>query len=1339
MNRSNKNLPIGDELDQVLGYLNFSSGTEDLQFLKNLNAIFGHLEQKHDVQDGALIQYLHDLLSIRVEEVTIENGAFRNIDQAKTAIKLALIELPKQYFQFHSDLLFHQTPDRIFNSLLIGRFFEAVLAQGGPWDESDRIIHGAIASLNDFVGHRPLAILENRRCEPYAHEFIRPIPVYIRDVGAARGKYFEIVSKAIELLANADPAISRQAQFEIEKLDELAIDPRAFDFDHPANRRPNHQFGQWDELLIDQSGYYRRFVVNRLTIDALLSRVDENQEHAPEELLFEAAAVFAGTILMACGICGHGPVAFDSEFSLAGLMPVVAGYRDHFYDDLLSRLGKPHQSRLVAELRARGQAFAAARQDINAKLSSSRAQQLVHAKLASIYARMGYLDAANEQASVVPATAARLVCQIDCLLATSRQLLSKGHFTEVVDRVPQILHLIQRGISCGAIVDPWNILGFDGNYNLFPGTDSIRDHRVDELVEMVEQVISICSQVWSEAAAADHSEVCEKIQTYYREIVDWWFQFAPHEVPSVEASNPVEVFEASKLVARALTLWKKGGASAGDIEFWANHSEMFDSAKAYSLVIDALMERDDTKTPMALMIRWLSNAERLGLADGENSIHDFVDRWIVEQTKRLSNDCGWQQKNDIWKQIRKFYDFIEANAEEYWEVPVFELIEVPSDLDVEALSEDDDVQVDDDDDNGLYRAAYEEMSYQDSTNDGIEGEVYETENFTEEQLEDEVNRVTERLEFLATVANFWKQVSGISLKDIQRTEDDESDEKTLANHQSMIASWVNQARNNLTNLSDLLDSVNQYPLPVPTGDHESLIIYDRFRLFKETLLSRIIVASVETEDAVRSMLAVVSAIDYLQKQIPPDENSGETGEQRNLIAVFAAMVLREPVLVRQYFSELVGHLQDLPLLYVPLAKAGKPEDIVSSRLRQSAINELLLRLPWLGLVSEVYELTNTVLVMERNHPLGPGAVTEFDELFQTGYTSTVRALIYCAARYQITTAATSNIDDTELESRENILFQCLEMWTESMLVLWLEHSKTLRLSVMEKVAENSSWEELKDFIESYGAELFTQQFLHLGNIRAILHQGVDQWFHQLEKHNVDNIELILQLEKNISRQNATRWLTLILESVIENYNEYRDYNGTTTQSDRGELFYILLDFLRLRSRYDRVCWHLKPVVWAHEHLVRGRENGVAKLWRRSLAERVGPEAEKYLERLKKLQDKYSVQMSTVTERLSERFIHPMQIDRMRALVEPSMSVPFSKEANDAFELLKDDARVLCERPLGIGLDLPAWLSALEMEVKVCQLPKHVRDAESEFPVTPLVDSILDMKVSLDKLPKRESE
>ena len=41
-----------------------------------------------------------------------------------------------------------------------GSAVEAVLQQGGPWDEVDRILSGALDVINDFVGHRPVAVLE---------------------------------------------------------------------------------------------------------------------------------------------------------------------------------------------------------------------------------------------------------------------------------------------------------------------------------------------------------------------------------------------------------------------------------------------------------------------------------------------------------------------------------------------------------------------------------------------------------------------------------------------------------------------------------------------------------------------------------------------------------------------------------------------------------------------------------------------------------------------------------------------------------------------------------------------------------------------------------------------------------------------------------------------------------------------------------------------------------------------------------------------------------------------------------------------------------------------------
>ena len=72
---------------------------------------------------------------------------------------------------------------------------------------------------------------------------------------------------------------------------------------------------------------------------------------------------------------------------------------------------------------------------------------------------------------------------------------------------------------------------------------------------------------------------------------------------------------------------------------------------------------------------------------------------------------------------------------------------------------------------------------------------------------------------------------------------------------------------------------------------------------------------------------------------------------------------------------------------------------------------------------------------------------------------------------------------------------------------------------------------------------------------------------------------------------------MIFEAIVENYTEYRDYNSTTTQSDRGDLLYTLFDFLRLRVQYDRMAWHLEPVLMAHEILVRRGRMQAAEMWR----------------------------------------------------------------------------------------------------------------------------------------------
>ena len=1330
---STKSDSIETCLDHVLGYLNFSSGSDDAAFLANIDQLFQQLDGN---ESSAVHNRLQAMLSARLQNLAANNKTFRDCEQAENVIRLVFDRTLPQYLAHHRDLLFHHTQASLFNGYMVGRVCQAVLKQGAPWGELERVVQGAIDYLNDYIGHRPVAALETRKLEPYDSEWIRPIPIFIRDVGPAFGPYRQIVEKAIDILRNTDSGILQAAQFSLEQLDELAIDPRAFDFDHPVTRRPNHHFGQWDEHQINQKGYFSRFVVHQVTLDSLLDRLETEKEISKDELVVEASAVLAGTILMASGICGRGPGAYDSETTLESLLPTIAHYRDAFYEHLIQRLSGEHRERLQAEATARRQPFGGARQHLNAQLAERRASQLINVHLASIYARMGYMDSAKKQANIVPVASARMTCQIDCLLSAGLRSVKNGELEAALGVVPEIFDLLQRAIHCGAIVDPWNILGFDGHYSLFPAqSNSVRDHRVDELVSIVEQTFALLSQLWSEAAI-EQPALCDRIESEFESIVRWWNQYAAHEVHSVGAANPNELLKAAHHVAKAMHLWHQGGAAAGDVKFWAKHAKMFDSAEAHSLVIDALLQRNDMTTAMALLVHWLSQAQHMPLDHNDGSFHELMRRWII-RIKREAVESGGDMAAiaDRWSRIRKFHDYIEANAEEYWVIPQFQLgfgkrTGTPDD------SLDPDFESEETDEDDIYRTSSREgMSYVDSTDDGIEGEIFDSSLSGDDELEAEVERVAERLDFLSTIAYFWRIAATFPLP-VQSTDAIDDDAKNvLRQRREIITQWVAQAAQNKTNFSILLQSVFEYRLPTVSGDHESLIQYDRCRLYKESLLDRIISAAVETENSLRMLAAVVTAIDHLINNKPLEQPSGPISDQRHLVAVFAAIMLHSPSITVEHFPALIEELHQHSLLYVPLAKGGDPHEIVAARTRQDAIKELLTCLPKLGLLAETFELTETALAMERNHNIGAGAVTEFDELFKFSYISMVESLIRSTQQYREQAPAPISSDD---QKATEILFECLEFLTESMLIMWLDHSRTLRLSVLEKVSDDTSWQRLVDFIRDYGGDLFTQQFLHLANVRAILHQGVETWFEQLEQlPEGEEVRLIRELDQNVPRQKAVRYLTLVLEAVIENYNEYRDYNSTTTQSDRGDLLFMLLDFLRLSGRYNRVCWHLRPVIWAHQMLVRSQENAVGRMWRRSLTDRIGPEADKYLDKFEQLQKKYSMQMTTVKDRLSERFVDPLRVDRLRSLVKPAMEDPTSESSMASFEILAHEANTLASRPTGIGVDLPVWLSALEEEVEQCHLPDHLRsDLEHHCLIEPSETPLDELRRQLQELPRR---
>ncbi len=1334
-------------LERVLGYLNFSSGAEDPVILRELNEICRSIERPSPTcrKDDLAVEQptwlrLRELLERHLEVASRTSPALSDSRQARAVLTLTFDHVLPDYLRHHRDLLFHQTGATMFNAFFIGRVFEVVLRNLEHRDDQDDLAKRAIGLLNDFIGHRPVAVLETRKLEPYEHEWVRPLPIYIRGAGVAHGPWFEVVQSAIDHLQKTDPEILHLAGFEPELLDELAIDPRAFDFDHPANKRPNHHFGQWDEHHIDNQGRYRRYIVHGVTIRALCDRVNEESELPREELVFEAGAALACTILMSAGICGYGPGAHDSTVTLGSLLPTIAAYRDQFYDDLLARTPHPHRERLLVEARIRQQPFGAARQHLNQQLASYRAIQMMHVHLALVFARMGYPDAAMRHADALPVASARIFCRLECLLYAGSCALQDGKLAEACRSIPQVFDLLRRGIDCGAVFDPWNILGLDATYNLFQGTENtIHDYRADELIDFLDQLFGFVSAVWIAAEAGNQPEIASRVQGDFRGLVDWWHQFAAHEVSSVDAFDAREVFSATENVARLMGQRHTAPGASEGRGFWARRASEFNSDRDYVLAIANLIERDEFEPSMALLIHWLGQQEELMAARQDTvSFHGLTVSWIGRQRELLleqdSPEAWTAMAGDVWNRLCKFSDYVEANAGPWWNIPRFALTSAEGGVS-DPYAEPG--EADDDDGSDLFRAAYEGMVFRETADDGFEGSVFDDDQSSEEELQSELDRILEHLKFHDAIISCWFEAALLA-GDIYRRSDDEGEEAAtfLRRTRVKVDEWTQQSARNRDDLVDLVRSIQQFRLPAADGSVDSLVEYDRQRLFKETLLDHVIHLSVDMAVTWHNLGAVGRSLSGKTTAATSRDDEARR-ESRLWVETISALLAGDRRRTRNWLKKLIEFLADQPLLYVPLSRGGDPMKITSVRVRQALIGQMLDCLPRIGLFAETRELIHTALTMERSQSVRHGAVTEFDELFRVGYTSMVDALIHaCDA---VEAARDPAEAKKKFDSRGNPdLFESLESLAESMLMVWLDHSHTLRLSVLEKVRETPAWNALVDFIERFGDPIFTQNFLNLSNIRAILHQGVDQWLTQLEEEAGDeeSWQILEQIRAGYPRREAVRHLTFVLEAVIENFAEYRDYNSTTTQSDNGRLIYILLDFLRLRSRYDQICWNLKPVMWAHEALVRKDHGRVARLWRRLLAARVNPEAEKLLEQLVELQELYSIRMATVAQRLGERFVHPMHVDRLVSLVGPAMDDPASEESRRQFELIEHYAGTLARLPAGAGLDLPAWIIALESEVDAQMASMHYVVSGDPLIEYDLPD-IRDLRRQIDKLPRRE--
>jgi hypothetical protein len=681
---------------------------------------------------------------------------------------------------------------------------------------------------------------------------------------------------------------------------------------------------------------------------------------------------------------------------------------------------------------------------------------------------------------------------------------------------------------------------------------------------------------------------------------------------------------------------------------------------------------------------WLSQAEQVPLEDGEHSFHVLALRWMLGVCGPVAGaGAGRETEGEKIRGLTpparlelavKFFDHLEANAEDYWSVPRLDVLGTGDAQPGEPAEAEE----------NLYEAAYEDVTYKDSAQDDVDAEVLDIMPEKDFSLSAEAERLEGHLKFLATTARLWN-IAARTMRLVDGAA------------RARLGDWWRKARQNHQELLALMDAIHEHEVPKPSGAYDALVEYDRRRTLKDNLQGTIIATCLDTtlaEGALRG------AAELSAPEPGPDW-------EPSLLGLEQALWQGDAERTRALLPEFLRRFQQEPLLFRALPEGGHPRHVLRASFAQIVLHGLAFNLPRLGLIRETFVLVRTAYDMEQRQKLDGPRTTGFDRLFHVACNATVEAIL--------DGAEAESADPSDEEAGER-LAALLERIVEPFLALWIRHSRSLRVSAIEAIADDNGLKALRVFVERYGKDLFTQRFLTPANLRGILHRGVGPYLDYLQANPdpLQPIRLLDDLGEKIPRVQAENVLEVILRVIVENYEEYRDYNATTTQSDFGENLHQLFDFLRLKASYDRNAWQLRPLNQVHEIMVR-RQRQAAAFWREQVKELTHELADEHLEELVRLEKDHGMRLRTIADHLGERFIKPMEIDRLCALIEPAMDEARRFAAKTPLE---DELAAFAENPSGAGLDVPHWLRRLEGEV---QRVRHARTdlarlAESMYPI-----------------------
>jgi len=1285
----------------VLGYLNFSSGAFDPVAWRAMNDLYAAIEPAgpEGIQERAdAAVAVAESLRSRLATLATDQPAFRDSRQAAAVLGVVFDRLLPAYRVFHADLLEHQPPGGIERPFFLMAAMQAVLAGGGPWDESDgaaidATVRQAIAQLNDYVGWRPVAVLENGRLsEPYPHEKVRPIPLFVAGAGAAHGRYRDLVAGAVEILSAAPASVLQQADFDLEMFEELAIDPRAFDFLHPAASRPNYLFGLWDPSRIDERGSYRRMVVQQATLDGILSWPKaastsplDQDEGRQRQFFLESSAVLAGVMLMASGLSGHGPGSHQASMPLAELLPRIAGYRDEFYRWLLGRLPDDHRQRLENEMQRLRQPFGGVRRHINSLLAARRARQVESVALAAVLARVGRAEAAERLAGMVPAASARMFARITGRVVAAQQMIRLGHDADLADRALDQLDdatdILFRAVGCGAAVDPWNILGLGGQFPLHePGGESLSDPRVDDLISVTESILSGYASVWRAASLDGSTASSARAAAALERLAVWWDRHATTTVSGVTHLSGRELLDSARDVIGALTRRREIVATTPSPAFWRREVATFTSPESHAQAADALLGEGDLDGAMGLLVHWASLLEGVAIERSGPEWLAAAARW----TARAVAETAPESRN----RVRRFLELVDANTTAV--ADVIERVAVQADAGPgrrrggRAAEGSGGEQTDEEQPDAEERvaAAYESMVWRDSADDGNDGGMLDVDMPGAAQGGG-IGEVERAAEFVAGVCRLLRHsVTALCAADVRQ-----QTPPPRAEIDSVIG-WrhtLRRLRRSMIRAADVIARADTVPPPgMPPAE------FDRLRWQRDAAAERLIDAAVQATET----LWILSA----RLHVGGTTAAGRRPVSGTVGRLFAAFMEGDREAARTALEAVRSRLVGKAVLYVPLSRGGKPLRIVRARSRERLLERLAACLPRLGLVTETSAVVQLAKALESRRPPGAASVSEFDRIFEAAATSLVERIVESCSATEEGVAA-----DPELVS-ERIL-EGLSLLVPKLLDTWMTHARQLRLSVLERVREAKAFAAVREFIETYGGGLFTQHLLAPPSLRGILRGGVRQFLEQLADRHPGEMDsgpsevaprrptrLIEDLARgSLPLRAAASRLRFVLECIAENHAEYRDWNSTTTQSDRGEHLHILLDFLRLKAEHDRIAWTLRPVGMAHRVLARRGAHAAAEAWRGRMRDETRDTVGDLAERLAKLEAFWGVRLASVADRVARPFTEALEQDELEALIEPAVTELVTGTGVDAGSRLEERAESCLGLSGGSGVEIPDWL------------------------------------------------